>query len=49
MYLDEYLKRYARAECIKLNMLMQRGNGTIKNAVIDILQKLKVDSKVIAR
>ena len=49
MYLDEYLKSYARSECVKLNMMMQRGDGTIKSAVSSILMKLNVDSKVIAK
>ena len=48
MYLDEYLKRYSRAECVKLNMLKQK-EGSIKEAVVKILRNLKVDSKVIAQ
>ena len=47
MYLDEYLKRYSRAECVKLNMLKQK-EGTVKDAVVKILRNLKVDSKVIS-
>ena len=48
MYLDEYLKRYSRAECVKLNMLKQK-EGTVKDAVVKILRNLKVDSKVISQ
>ena len=47
--MDEFLKRYARSECVKLNMMMQKGDGTIKSAVSNILKKLNMDSKKIAR
>ena len=47
--MDEFLKRYARSECVKLSMLMQKGDGTMKSAVSSILKKLKVDSKIVAQ
>ena len=49
MYLDEYLKHYAKTECIELNTLIRKGDGTLKNAVVSLLNKHKADKKVVAR
>ena len=49
MYLDEYLRHYSKAECIKLNGLIRKGDCTVKNTVISMLKKHKADEKSIAR
>ena len=49
MYLGEYLKYYAKSECIELNTLIRKGDGTLKNAVIGLLNKHKADKKIVAR
>lgn len=47
MYLDEYLKRYSKVECSRLKTLIRKGDGTVRNAVINLLQKHKADEKSI--
>ena len=52
MQLDDYLKHYARVECLELNTLMRKGDGTIKTSVLNLLNKYKTgkdDSKAIRR
>ena len=46
-YLDDYLKKHSRAECLQLNMLKNRGDGTAKNAIIRLLQSKQVDKKIV--
>ena len=43
MELEEYLKHYSRSECIALNTLMEKGDGTLKNTMISLIQKHKID------
>ena len=45
--LKQYLNTYSIAECNKLSILIQNGDGTIKNTVIELLAKLKVDNNMI--
>ena len=49
MYLEEYLKRYSKAECCKLNTLIRTGDGTVKNTVSKLLEKHNADKKAIAK
>ena len=52
MQLDDYLKHYARVECLELNTLMRKGDGTIKTSVLNLLNKYRTgkdDSKAIRR
>ena len=37
MYIDDYLKHYSRAECIKLHSLIRKGDGTMKSTVVALL------------
>ena len=45
MYLDEYLKSNARAECIELNNLMKRGHKNLGTVVVSILMSHKTSMK----
>ena len=45
MYLEEFLKHYSKAECSKLNTLIRKGDGTVKNTVLKLLENHKVDKK----
>ena len=49
MNLADYLKRYSRSECIDLNMLIQNGDGSMKNTVISLLQRHKADKESMDR
>ena len=49
MPLDEYLKQYSRSECIKLNKLIRKEDGSVKNTVLNLLRKHKADNKSVAR
>lgn len=49
MYLDEYLRYYSKSECSKLNTLVNKGDGNVKNTVISLLKEHKVDKKSIER
>ena len=43
MYLEEYLKRYAKTECSRLKTLIVNNNGTLKETVIKLLKKNGAD------
>ena len=45
MYLDEYLKSSARAECIELNNMIKRGHKNLGTAVVSILMSHKTSKK----
>ena len=45
MYLEEFLKHYAKSECSKLNTLIRKGDGTMKNTVLNLLEKHNADKK----
>ena len=47
MYLPEFLKHYSRTECIELNTLVHKGDGTLGNTVVSLLQKHNADKKAI--
>ena len=49
MYLEEYLKRYSKAECCKLNTLIRTGDGTVQNTIIKLLEKHNADKKAIEK
>ena len=49
MKLDEFLKHYAKDECIQINKLIRKGDGTYKGAVLSLLKTHKADKKHIAR
>ena len=50
MELEEYLKHYARNECITLQTLVKKQeNGTVKTIVVGLLRTLKADEKTIAK
>ena len=49
MYLEEYLKHYSKAECSRLNTLIRKGDGTVKNTVINLLEKYKADKNSVLR
>ena len=50
MELEEYLKHYARNECITLQTLVKKKeDGTVKTVVVGLLRSLKADEKTIAR
>ena len=38
MKLDQYLKHYARSECIELSSMMRKGDGSYKNTVLGLLK-----------
>ena len=42
-YFEEYIKHYSRQECIAINNLMNKGDGTVKSALISVLKKHSVD------
>ena len=49
MKLDQYLKHYARSECIELSGMMRKGDGSYKNTVLGLLKSHKADKKPISR
>ena len=49
MELDEYLKHYSKSECILLSTLMRKGDGTVKNTVVKMLEQHKVDKPTIQK
>jgi len=49
MKLDEFLKHYAREECIQINKLIRKGDGTYKGAMLSLIKSHKADKKNIAR
>ena len=49
MYLEEFLMHYSKAECSKLNTLIRKGDGTVKNTVLKLLEKHKADKKSLKR
>ena len=50
MYFLEYIKHYSRSECIALSNLVRKceGAGTVQNAVIKLLYKLRADKNSVA-
>ena len=49
MYLDQYLKSNARAECIELKTLINKGNGNLGSTVVSLLLSHKADRKQISQ
>ena len=45
MYLDKYLKSNARAECIELNNMINKGAGDLGATVISLLHSHRADRK----
>ena len=43
MLLEDYLTQYSRVECIELGSLIHRGDGTMRNTVISLINKHKLD------
>ena len=41
MLLDDYLKQYSRVESIELSCLIQKGDSTMKNTIISLINKHK--------
>ena len=48
MYLDEYLKSNARAECIELNNMINKGMNNLETAVVSLLLSHKTSRKQIS-
>ena len=49
MYLDKYLKSNARAECIELNNMINKGTGDLGATVISLLHSHRADKKQIGQ
>jgi len=49
MALAEYLKHYARAECIELSTLIRNGDGSMKSTIIKLLTRHSADKQAVAR
>ena len=47
MKLPEYLNRYSRSECIELNTQINNGDGSMKNTVVNLLQRHKADKHLV--
>ena len=47
MYLEEFLKYYAKTECNQLYRMTKRGNGKMSDAVVDLLKKHGANKKTI--
>ena len=48
MHFEEYIKHYARSECIGLSKLIRNCDGSVENAMIKLLNKHYTDKKSIA-
>ena len=47
MYLEEFLKYYAKTECNQLYRMTKRGNGKMSDAVVDLLRRHGASKKTI--
>ena len=48
MYLDQYLKSNARAECIELNNMINKSGGDLGSTVVSLLHSHKADRKQVS-